>query len=389
LTALLSLDCDLFLLDDALSPEAIAEFAGSFQFDTILDPVAEDDDLAVRRRDGAMAMSSSRSGRGAVTLFTSGSTGRPKSVCHNWESLTRAVRQTSAQSPLTWLLTYRPHLYAGLQVFVHCLLNRETLVMPGDGMAVDRLLELMCRHRITAVSATPSYWRRIIALGRRDTLRQVSLTQITLGGEAADQSLLSALAGLYPEARVVHIYATSELGRCFSIKDGLAGFPVSFLDQPTDDGVELRVEDGELLVRPANGIPGICPTDGSARNEREWIATADLVERVGDRFLFIGRRSEVINVGGNKVHPFRVEQVILAVPGVRDARVFAKRSSLVGEMVACEFVAQTGFDSDQVTQAIQTICRERLGAAERPRLVRATDTIELSGAAKKIRGGAD
>ena len=88
-----------------------------------------------------------------------------------------------------------------------------------------------------------------------------------------------------------------------------------------------------------------------------WRATGDQVECIGDRCYFVGRRSDHINVGGNKVQPLRVEQVIQTVPGVQDVRVFGKRSSLVGEMVACEFVVKPDFDPDQVKQAILALCR--------------------------------
>ena len=93
----------------------------------------------------------------------------------------------------------------------------------------------------------------------------------------------------------------------------------------------------------------------------------------------------MINVGGNKVQPLRVEQVIQTVPGIRDVRVFGRRSSLVGEMVACEFVAEPGFDPEEVKQALQDACRERLDAHERPRLIQSVSAIALSSAGKKIR----
>ncbi len=84
----------------------------------------------------------------------------------------------------------------------------------------------------------------------------------------------------------------------------------------------------------------------------EWLPTGDLIERVGDRCFFAGRRNDVINVGGNKVQPVRVEKVIQAIPGVRDVRVFSRSSSLVGQMVACEFVPEPGFDTEEVKRAI-------------------------------------
>ncbi len=384
--ALVALDCDVFLLDEATTAEGLRKLAESHRFDATLDPSWEVDLASVCQ--SVFGPMLSRSGRGEVTIFTSGSTGRPKPVCHTWGSLTRPVRSGRSSAPLCWLLTYRPHLYAGLQVFLHCLLNQETLVMPEEGMAVEGLLDLMCRYGVTSISATPSYWRRLVALGHHESLKAVPLEQITLGGEAVDQQLLSALNRLYPRARLVHIYATSELGRCFSVKDALAGFPADFLGRVTEDGVELKVEDGELHVRSANAVPGLNEVAGSPGGEPDWVATADLVERVGDRYFFVGRRSDVINVGGNKVHPLRVEQVVQVVPGVRDARVFAQRSSLVGEMVACEFVTEPGFDPECVKQAIQKTCLDRLNAHERPRLVRAAASITLSGAGKKIRGPA-
>ncbi len=72
--------------------------------------------------------------------------------------------------------------------------------MPEEGMAVEGLLDLMCRYGVTSISATPSYWRRLVALGHHESLKAVPLEQITLGGEAADQQLLSVLNRLYPRA---------------------------------------------------------------------------------------------------------------------------------------------------------------------------------------------
>jgi hypothetical protein len=84
----------------------------------------------------------------------------------------------------------------------------------------------------------------------------VPLIQVTLGGEVVDQQILDSLRRTFPHARIVHIYATTELGRCFSVTDGRAGFPARYLTEPTADGVVLGVEDGELVVRSANAMEG-------------------------------------------------------------------------------------------------------------------------------------
>ena len=199
----------------------------------------------------------------------------------------------------------------------------------------------------------------------------------------------SGLAGcverLFPQARIVHIYATSELGRCFSVKDGRAGFPAGYLNGLTEEGVALKLEDGELYARSANAMIGSSQAGECQGNDAvSWIATGDMIEQTGDRCFFAGRRTELINVGGNKVSPLRVEEVVRTVAGVTDLRVFARNSSLVGQMVACEFVVAPGCDASAVRQEINEACREA-GAHERPRFLEAVAEIRLSDAGKKLR----
>ena len=383
LVALSRLDCDLFLLDGAMNDEEMRCLAESQGLETVIDPLREGAGITEDSVDKQHQWT--RSGQGRVTIFTSGSTGRAKAVSHDWQSLTKPVRRLGSDHSSCWLLTYRPQLYAGLQVFFHCLINQEILVVPEPGISVDRLLDLARRAGVTSISATPSYWRRLITMGRPEHLEKLPVEQITLGGEVADQGLLDALRRLFPRARVVHIYATSELGRCFSVKDGRAGFPAAFLEGPSDDGVELMLADGELHVRSANAMLALVSNDEPTASEAKWSPTGDLIERDGDRCFFVGRRDEVINVGGNKVHPLRVEQVIQKVQGVREVRVFARTSSLVGQMVACEFVAEPGLEGPQVKRLILETCLEKLEAHERPRFVEAVPSIALSSAGKRIR----
>lgn len=383
LCALSSLDCHVHLLDASLDTDEIGEIGRRHHLAALVCPVSDEltADVRVRRLDHELA----GSGRGGVTIFTSGSTGAPKAVNHDWETLTRPVRLASSARSQTWMLTYRPQLYAGLQVFLHCLLNRGTLVIPDPQMAARDLIGLMRRHQVRYISATPSYWRRLIALGSGAELGALGIEQITLGGEISDQALLDALARTFPDARVVHIYATSELGRCFSVKDGRAGFPASYLEGETEEGVALKLDDGELHVRSANSMRTNSESETLEGRNNPWIATGDLVERVDDRCFFKGRRTELLNVGGNKVHPHRVEQVVQAVAGVADVRIYGKTSSLVGQMVACEFVVAAGFQPEAVKQEIIRECRERLAAHERPRFLEIVDEIALSDAGKKLR----
>jgi acyl-CoA synthetase (AMP-forming)/AMP-acid ligase II len=324
---------------------------------------------------------------GSVTILTSGSTGEPKAVRHRWERLARPVRRQATARPPVWLLAYRPHLYAGLQVIFQSLLNRGALAVPDPRAEPNEVLNLMAAAGVTHASATPSYWRRLLTWSDEEVPRRVPLLQITLGGEVVDQTILDRLQATFPAARLVHIYATTELGRCFSVADGRAGFPATWLGQLSADGVELQERDGQLWVRSANAMSGYeAESDAPARVDAEgWFATGDLVERRGDRCYFVGRNSDLINVGGNKVSPVAVERVIRQLVEVAEVRVFAQSSSLAGQLVACQIVAAAGQSADVVRQVVREHCQAQLDRYQCPRLIEVVDRLPLTDAGKLMR----
>lgn len=377
--ALDALDADVFLFSDALAPPERVALARQLALAAVVDTAAGD---PVTTLDGADA----GSGSSTVTILTSGTTGRPKAARHTWAGLARPARRTPEHVRPRWLLCYRPNLYAGLQVIAQCYVNAGTLVAPPPGASAADLASFAQHAGAQFASATPSWWRWLLTFADATVIRGWSLRQITLGGEAIDQAILDRLHEAFPTARLIHIYATTELGRCFSVTDGRAGFPLRFLEAPSPDGVELRIDGGELLVRSANAMHGYDPRSGAGTGlAGGFIRTGDLVEIRGDRVHFVGRTSDVINVGGNKVFPVEVERVIAAVPGVLDVRVFPKRSSIAGELVAAEIVVAPAFDPDSVKKAVALRCQKELPPPQRPRLIADVERIELTSAGKKVR----
>src|SRR5207302_1178764 len=73
-------------------------------------------------------------------------------------------------------------------------------------------------------------------------------------------------------------------------------------------------------------------------DESEWRPTGDLVEIRDDRIHFVGRKTEIINVGGAKVHPLPVEEAVCSVPGVQLAAVYGRPNAVTGPIVAVDLV---------------------------------------------------
>ena len=106
-----------------------------------------------------------------------------------------------------------------------------------------------------------------------------------------------------------------------------------------DSGVEWRVQDAELWLKTSSRILGYLNADESSLEADGWYRTGDLVEEADGGYLrIIGRRSQLINVGGQKVHPAEVERVIAEIEGVEACSVYAKPAAVTGNMVACAIV---------------------------------------------------
>jgi acyl-CoA synthetase (AMP-forming)/AMP-acid ligase II len=303
---------------------------------------------------------------GRVMILTTGTTGTPKPVLYHWERLASQVRE--AREASVWALLYPLNHFAGIQVLVHALKTGSVLAIPKSRGFPD-VQACMVEHSVDSASATPTFWRTFA--GRLDApeAARLRLRQITLGGEPVTAEILERLRELFPAARITHVYATTELGSCFAVNDGLAGFPAKYLEAPVGN-VELKVRDGELFVRTAHGME--CYGDGSRdlRNIEDWTATGDCVEILGDRVYFLGRVSEIVNVGGIKVSPPRVEQEIRRVSGVRDVRVFGKPNPVTGQIVAAELEIADERDCDGVLAEVRAACRARLSRYEQPRDIR-------------------
>lgn len=310
-----------------------------------------------------------------LVLTTGTTTGTPRGVRHDWNRIMRGARRVSPAPGQRWLLAYGLHQFAGLQLLVHVFGAGATLVAPAP-RTPRAGLAAMRTHGVTHASATPTYWRFLLAELRADGLPAPELAQITLGGEAVPAAVLDELSSVFPKASISQVYAASEFGSSGSVRDGRSGLSLDVLERPDDADIAMKIVDGELWVRSRVGMLGYY---GEEPVEPDgWRPTGDLVEIVGDRIHFRGRSSSIINVGGVKVHPLPIEERIAAVPGVDVARVYGRPNALTGAIVAVEIVAAAGVDTDAVGAAVRAACAD-LPAAARPRSVRFVDAVTTAG----------
>jgi acyl-CoA synthetase (AMP-forming)/AMP-acid ligase II len=319
-------------------------------------------------------------GAGEVLLATSGTAGRPKVAAHDLASLSGRIRPADAGG--VWLLTYAATAFAGLQVVLTAVLTRGIVVAPTS-LAAGARFQSAVANRVTHASGTPTFWRAWM-LASAGAASLPPLEQITIGGEAVDQTTLDRLAARHPSARITHIYASTEAGALFAVNDRRAGFPAAWLETGID-GTRLRVADGMLEVKSPRAMRGYRSADATPLTADGWIRTGDLVERHSERVVFCGRGDRMANVGGFKVAPERVERVLLEVEGVADAYVYARANAITGSVLVADLLCDRRADPAAVVAAAGAHAAQVLAKHERPMRITVVDALRTARSGKKAR----
>jgi len=309
----------------------------------------------------------------AWLLSTSGTTSQPKQVAHTLETLTRTT-QVQLENDFVWGELYDPYRFAGLQVVLQAVLGGSSICFPELDDDLTAQIDFMQQNGVNALSATPTLWRKILMTGNSKSLK---LKTITLGGEIADDRILKSVVSAFPEARVRHIYASTEAGTGFSVTDGKAGFPASYLDAEFR-GVKLRIDDGILMIHNGMKMAGYVGEESGFADDAGWVNTGDQVKVENDRVVFMGRASGVINVGGNKAYPEHVENILRRVPDVEMVRVYGMNNPIVGQLVVADVSAADNADVATVKEALMQLATTELKKHERPVKYQFVEAIEHS-----------
>ena len=116
-----------------------------------------------------------------------------------------------------------------------------------------------------------------------------------------------------------------------------------------------------------------------------WFHTGDAVEVDGEYIRILGRKSELINVGGEKVYPAEVESVIQEMENIADVAVYSEKNPITGNIVCAKVSLSHDEERRALTSRIKKTCRERLQAYKVPVKIKIVDGQQHSDRFKKIR----
>jgi acyl-CoA synthetase (AMP-forming)/AMP-acid ligase II len=320
-----------------------------------------------------------------VILYTSGTTGKPKGAVNTHANV---IVQGIYQHALAWgvgerdvyLVTTPLAHRAGVGRLANALGLGGTLVaMPKFDAAAA--LEAIARERVSVAGLPPTVLRMMLPEMRRDPAKCASLRVVVVAAEAFPLSLLQEVRELLPQTQFQSVYGMSEAAISCAGQDemlarpGTAGRPYP--------GVELKIEDDELLVRGALTVfKGYFDRPSPFRDG--WFPTGDLARRDADGYLYvIDRKKDMVITGGYKVYSKELEQVLVQHPGVEDAAVLGVPDPTYGEAVVAVIQPRSG-EKLHETDIVEH-CRARVAGYKKPKHVVFVDALPRNSLGKVVK----
>ena len=272
----------------------------------------------------------------ALVVFSSGSTGKNKAAVHDlnfiFEKFTKIRRKMKIISFLLF-----DHL-GGINTFLYTLSNGGCLIIPSS-RTPDCVFQNIQDHKAELLPTSPSFINMLLVSGKASSYDLSSLKIISYGTELMHEHTLKAVRKQLPDVELLQTYGLTEIGvlRSKSLSSD------SLWVKLGGSEFETRVVDNKLQIKGNSTMLGYINHENPF-TEDGWLITGDNVEVNGEYYKILGRDSDIINVGGQKVYPAEVESVLLSLDNVSDASVYSEKNDFLGQIVCANIVLASDED---------------------------------------------
>lgn len=300
----------------------------------------------------------------AMLVYTSGSTGRPKGVMMTHRNMVHAagsITQYLEASPDDVVLSVLPLSFDyGLYQLLMAVRMGATLVLEKSFAFPQKILPMLAAEGVTAFPLVPTMAALIVQLRNFDPAWARSVRYLTNTAAALPPAHIERLQALFPGARLYSMYGMTESKRCTWLP------PAQLARRPDSVGIaipntEVWIADdegrslppgstGERWCAAATSCRATGATPRRPRALRPGRFPWERVLHTGDVFrmdeagylYFVGRKDDIIKSRGEKVSPKEVENVLYALPGVREAAVVGVPDEVLGRALKAIIAVEDG-----------------------------------------------
>jgi long-chain acyl-CoA synthetase len=318
------------------------------------------------------------SGHPGLIVFTSGSTGKPKAILHDVDRVASKflMPRTSWRTIMFLLMDH----FGGFNTLM------SVLAYDGVGICVNgRTPHFVCKAvqegRATLLPTTPTFLGILLASGIWKEYDLSTIQLVTYGAEPMPQTTLNRMREILPDVKFKQTYGLSEMGvlRSASPDQGSNWLKLG------GEGFEVKIIQGLLHIRSDSSMLGYLNAP-SPIDKDGWMNTGDRVEEKEGLIRFLGRSSDIINVGGQKVLPIEIEEVLMEADGIVEAIVRGVAHPLLGQVVVAQVVLRHAEELKVLSNRLRDYCFTRLQKYKVPMRFEIVDLNSITTArAKKNR----
>jgi acyl-CoA synthetase (AMP-forming)/AMP-acid ligase II len=301
------------------------------------------------------------SGHPGLILFSSGSSGKSKAAVHDLVPVLRKFHvKRHVRRAITFLLY--DHI-GGFNTLLYQLSNAGCVVTVEE-RSPDAVLRAVEKYQVELLPTSPTFINLILlseAYRRHDLS---SLKLVTYGTEPMPQSTLDRFHELFPHIQLQQTYGLSELG----ILRSKSRSSNSLWVKVGGEGFDTRVVDGLLEVRAESAMLGYLNAL-SPFTDDGWFKTGDAVDTDGEWLRILGRSSEMITIGGEKVYPAEVESVLQRMDGVEEVAVTSEANAITGKIVVAQVKLRSGEPLPAFRRRMWSYCEAHLPRYKIPQKV--------------------
>ncbi|MEU9883271.1 acyl-CoA synthetase [Streptomyces phaeochromogenes] len=349
-------------------------------------------------------------------IYTGGTTGMPKGVMWRQEDLffsglgggaptgepvktpeELAERVAAGGEGITFFPT--PPLMHGTSTLTAFIgFNFGQRIVIHRKFAPEEVLRTIEKEKVTSMSLVGDAMLRPLIDALNGPMKGTdtsSMFSVSSSGAIMSETVRAQFQALIPNVMLLNNFGSSE--------SGFNGTATE--DSGPDRGFRIRVNSRTQVVDPATYQPvpvgevGRVAQRGHVplgyyndpkktaetffeKDGARWVLLGDMATVDGEGIVTVlGRGSQCINTGGEKVYPEEVEQALKSHPDVYDALVAGVPDEKWGNHVAAVVQLRTGAGQPSLDD-IQTHCRTHLAGYKIPRQLVITDSIQRSPSGK-------
>jgi long-chain acyl-CoA synthetase len=300
--------------------------------------------------------------QGGLIFLSSGTSGEAKLILHSTNRLLSKYNQSKKAFTTLGFLLF-DHI-AGFDTLMYTLHAGGTLVTLPNRQT-NTVIQHLIDYMVEVLPTTPSFISLLLFEDKFTPIFLPNLKIITFGSERMNSFTLERLLERFAHAvRCEQKYGLTELGSL--VLKSKPGDPSWIkLDERF---ASWKVIDNELYIKTTSSlIAYIYPSYEQTCDE--WFNTQDQVVVDGEWLKILGRNSDIINVGGQKVYPAEVEAVIQSMPNVLQVVVSAESHPLMGQVVKATIQLAQMENEKTFKSSLRQYCKDKLASYKVPVVV--------------------